>query len=153
MKKEKKPETFSSFKQKIISALRQLSYSHPSRKQAEAKSKREPATFECALCSCYVYTGSKELHEIEQTKGILYKKGKIKRDHIEPIVPPEGFKRGSWDWHEYIERMFCGVNGYQILCEDCHDVKTQQENKQRKEQRALTKKLNKVKLDLNKEIL
>lgn len=150
MKKEKKPEAF---KQRIISALRQLSYSHPSRKHAEDRAKRGPATFECAHCSCYVYTGSKELHEIELIKNKNYKKGKIKRDHIEPIVPTNGFKRGFWDWHEYIERMFCGVNGYQILCEDCHDVKTKLETQQRKDQRALTKKQNRDKISPNKEIL
>jgi hypothetical protein len=52
-------------------------------------------------------------------------------DHISPVVDPEvGFK----GWDEYIERMFCEVDGYQLLCPDCHDKKTSDERKVRNEQ-------------------
>jgi hypothetical protein len=52
-------------------------------------------------------------------------------DHIEPIVPVTGWE--SWD--SYIERMFCEKEGLQILCEECHDVKTRAEKKKRVDNR------------------
>jgi hypothetical protein len=70
-------------------------------------------------------------------------------DHIEPIVPTGGFKRGSWDWHEYIERMFCPVSGWQCICPDCHTEKTREETAAR----VLTRKLKKGKISPNEEII
>jgi hypothetical protein len=49
-----------------------------------------------------------------------FPKGQIQADHIEPVIGPEGFQ--SWD--VYIERMFCGVEGFQPLCKECHADKT-----------------------------
>lgn len=57
----------------------------------------------------------------------------VQVDHIDPVVNPYiGFQ--SWD--VYIERMFCEVSGYQVLCKDCHKVKSDREkliNKNRKQ--------------------
>lgn len=50
-------------------------------------------------------------------------------DHILPIVPVTGFD--SWDG--VISRLFCEVDGFQLLCKDCHKIKTDEENKERKE--------------------
>lgn len=47
-------------------------------------------------------------------------------DHIEPIINPE---TGFTTWDECIERMFCEKDNLQLLCGDCHDVKTQEERK------------------------
>ena len=49
-------------------------------------------------------------------------------DHIEPVVPVTGFV--SWDI--VIARMFCPAEGLQVLCKECHKVKTKEENAQRK---------------------
>jgi hypothetical protein len=49
-----------------------------------------------------------------------FPKGQIQADHIEPVVGPEGFQ----GWDTYIERMFCGVEGFQALCKACHADKT-----------------------------
>jgi 5-methylcytosine-specific restriction endonuclease McrA len=55
-------------------------------------------------------------------------------DHVDPVIPLEGFKSGlELDLNEYVVRLFCGVDGYQILCKDCHDIKTRDENIIRKE--------------------
>ena len=57
------------------------------------------------------------------------KKGRINNvyvDHIIPIIGPEGFV--SWD--QTIKRMFCEVDGLQVLCKECHDNKTKQEREQ-----------------------
>ena len=50
-------------------------------------------------------------------------------DHIEPVVATTGFT--SWD--TVISRMFCSVEGLQVLCKDCHkNVKTKAENEARR---------------------
>jgi 5-methylcytosine-specific restriction endonuclease McrA len=45
-------------------------------------------------------------------------------DHIRPVVDPE---RGFISWDDVVERMFCEKDGLQVLCKDCHDIKTNQE--------------------------
>ena len=47
-----------------------------------------------------------------------------KVDHIAPVVDPE---RGFTSWDEKIERMFCEVEGFQVLCIPCHNNKTKEE--------------------------
>lgn len=49
-------------------------------------------------------------------------------DHIDPIVPVTGFD--SWD--AVISRALCEKDGFQVLCKECHAVKTRRENAQRK---------------------
>ena len=49
-------------------------------------------------------------------------------DHIEPVVPLTGFV--SWD--DVISRMFCGTDGLQVLCKNCHSIKTKSENAERR---------------------
>ena len=52
----------------------------------------------------------------------------VQVDHIIPVVGKEGFV--SWD--EYVERMFCEANNFQILCKPCHKLKTDTEKLRRK---------------------
>lgn len=47
-----------------------------------------------------------------------------KVDHIAPVVDPE---KGFRSWDEKIERMFCELDGFQVLCESCHTIKTKEE--------------------------
>jgi hypothetical protein len=52
----------------------------------------------------------------------------VAADHIEPVVDPvDGFV--SWDI--FIDRLLCEVDGYQILCKNCHDKKTAEERSER----------------------
>jgi 5-methylcytosine-specific restriction endonuclease McrA len=51
-------------------------------------------------------------------------------DHINPIVSVE---TGFTSWDEYINRMFCEVDNLQVLCSDCHTIKTAKERQQAKE--------------------
>lgn len=136
------------WKGKIINSLRRLSYSYPPRSAAKNKQKVAPATFECEHCGIWVYEGSKNLEklDLEAPKGLT--KGKVNHDHIEPVIPLDNFKKGDWDWHEYIERMFCDDTGYQILCKPCHDIKTKKEDQIRvkNRQKSLTKKKKAVKV-------
>jgi 5-methylcytosine-specific restriction endonuclease McrA len=45
-------------------------------------------------------------------------------DHIEPVVSLSGWT----DWNDFMARLFCHENGYQLLCKKCHKAKTQNEN-------------------------
>ena len=59
----------------------------------------------------------------------INKKKNVFVDHIKAIIDPvEGFV--SWD--KCIDRMFCEVSGLQVLCKDCHDLKSAEETQIRK---------------------
>jgi 5-methylcytosine-specific restriction endonuclease McrA len=53
----------------------------------------------------------------------------VQVDHIEPVVPLTGFI--SWD--DTIARLFCEKEHLQVLCRRCHDDKTREERRARKE--------------------
>lgn len=48
----------------------------------------------------------------------------VQVDHIKPVIDP---KKGFISWDMYIERMFCEGKNLQVLCKDCHLVKTKKE--------------------------
>ena len=100
----------------IMSALR-----NASRRWGPAYASRKAArighnAYRCAACKKIF--GSKE----------------IKVDHIKPVrsVNPT---ENSWDL--IIKRMFPEVDGYQVLCKDCHSTKTKAENDLRREFRKV----------------
>lgn len=75
------------------------------------KRKGEPRTinmFKCAGC------------------GEEFKQTEVQVDHIVPA----GSLRRSDDLKTFVERLFCGVDGLQVLCSTCHNTKTQEEKKQ-----------------------
>lgn len=70
-------------------------------------------------------TGRKcKLHRCSHCRE-LFPQNKVQADHIEPIVDPEV---GFVSWDEYIKRCFREVEGYQVLCRQCHSIKTSGEN-------------------------
>jgi 5-methylcytosine-specific restriction endonuclease McrA len=48
-------------------------------------------------------------------------------DHITPVGTLKSFD----DLPGFVERLFCGVEGLQVLCETCHNEKTQEERRTR----------------------
>ena len=62
-------------------------------------------------------------HSICESCGDIVPEVTTAVDHIDPVVPLAGFD--SWD--NVIERMFCEVDGLQLLCDDCHKTKTTEE--------------------------
>lgn len=56
--------------------------------------------------------------------GKLFKGADVAVDHINPVVDPD---KGFQGWDIYITRMFCEVDGFQVLCNECHSIKTQNE--------------------------
>lgn len=59
-------------------------------------------------------------------------------DHIVPITNPE---TGFTSWDEVINNMFCEMDNLQVLCKQCHDIKTQQEKEIAAKFRAARKEL------------
>jgi hypothetical protein len=52
---------------------------------------------------------------------------KIAVDHIDPVVPPEGFPANydMWDRiYTFLKRLWCDKSNLQRICDDCHDKKT-----------------------------
>lgn len=71
-----------------------------------------------------------KLHQCFECKGEFPASG-VQADHINPVVPLDGFD--SWD--DYIERLFCEVDKFQVLCKSCHSIKTKAENAERRQRK------------------
>lgn len=74
------------------------------------RTKRKCKMYRCADCS--------ESFPLKQ----------VKADHIIPVVGPEGFT----DWNTFIARLYVEEDGFQTLCEACHNKKTNDEREARK---------------------
>jgi|TARA_R110000851_G_scaffold142080_1_gene280422 5-methylcytosine-specific restriction endonuclease McrA len=53
----------------------------------------------------------------------------VQVDHIAPVVDPAV---GFVDWNTFIERLYCEIAYFQVLCKPCHKLKTAEERSQRK---------------------
>lgn len=60
--------------------------------------------------------------------GLCFKGIDIEVDHIEPVVP---INQEGMDWNTYIARLFCDISNLQVLCKECHRIKTNRENEER----------------------
>lgn len=61
----------------------------------------------------------------------------VQVDHINPIVDPN---KGFMSWDDVIGRLFCSEEGLQVLCSECHSIKTKGENELRKSVASVKKK-------------
>lgn len=113
----KKPLNKKSF---VIQVLRRGSYRWPPRNEVLKNARVARGQYRCKLCDTVV--GRKD----------------ITLDHIHPVVSLSGFST----WDDYIERMYCDVDGFQAICASCHDNKTALEREirveKRKEKKTLT---------------
>lgn len=57
------------------------------------------------------------------------RKNNVTVDHIVPIIDPN---KGFETWDKVIKRMFCEAKGLQVLCHQCHKLKTNEERIKRK---------------------
>lgn len=97
----------------IRSALRQKSrwwkpitqVKQAARRKYTGPNKRQKFEYLCASCNKY------------------YPEKKINVDHM---VPAGSLNNGQ-DLPGFVERLFCEADNLQVLCEVCHNVKTQQE--------------------------
>lgn len=77
-----------------------------------------------------------KLHKCPRCKG-LFPQGKMDADHIETVIPLEGFPRVAetflgYNWTEVIKRLFCESEGYRVICKECHKAVTKKQNQQRR---------------------
>lgn len=118
-------------KNKIIAAMRKLTFSYKPRSEAKNKQKVGPATFQCESCGIYIYEGTKSLEKLDpelvnNPNGLVCQKSHM--DHKVPVLDPI---IGWVSWDSYLERLFCEASNFQCLCKSCHDSKTYLEDQLR----------------------
>lgn len=115
VKKIKKPQKKREFNVKgyVFGALRKIWRWHPVRRQALALAKVSGNMFKEDMFTCA------KCDEV-------FPKKQVQVDHINPVIDP---KRGFLDWNTYIDRLLnVTIHDVQILCKDCHQLKTQAES-------------------------
>ena len=119
----KTKQTQAQFRAMIIAALRQASRWWPAKNEVIRRAKRGFNRYECEMCKTIWPSSLPALTwNKRKRKNIIW-------DHIFPIVDPkEGFK--SYDL--WIERCFVDESGFQAICWSCHQIKTKEENAERK---------------------
>jgi hypothetical protein len=120
-------------KGKIINNLRSIHRHCKHKRDAKNAAKVAPSTYGCDFCGKWVYEGTSDknfakLQEENSEKTVV--RGKIEMDHQEAVIDP---KKGWQGWDEYINRMWCSPDGYNRLCRECHQEKTNRETKKRSE--------------------
>lgn len=100
VKKKQKKQTLSTF---IKGLLRRGTFHWKARTEAMTNARVERGKYECAEC-----------HDLFGPKEVAL-------DHTFPVVDP---KVGFTTWDDYINRLFCEAEGFQVLCHPCHDAKT-----------------------------
>lgn len=85
-----------------ITALRRASLRWEPRNEAMKKARIERGMYKCAVCA-----------------NIFHRK-EIQLDHKIPVVGLEGFA----GFDDYISRLFCEEDGFQVICETCHTAKS-----------------------------
>lgn len=120
-------------KGRIINSLREIHRNYDdNRKNAKKKAKIAPATYECPYCKIWMYEGKSEKNLnklIKENPKKIIKKGKIQIDHVDPVIKLESW---TWNWDDYITRLFCDINNLSATCRSCHAKKTKKENNIRK---------------------
>lgn len=122
---ENNPEMFEKFKKNFVKqSLRRASYRWPFKHMAKSSQRLERGFYQCESC-----------------KGAFGPKD-INLDHIDAV---EDIKTGFMGWDKFIDRLFVGTKGFQVLCIACHAGKTAVENIIRKENGQKEVRFNKKK--------
>lgn len=115
------------FKNRVKTALRRLSWSWKPYNRTKDAAKVDKATFECAICGKYCYTGKSEksLTDLKEKYKIkIVEMESVCVDHIDPVEDPI---KGWQGWDSYIERLYCEEDNLQICCVKCHKEKSKEE--------------------------
>lgn len=75
-------------------------------------------------------------YECNHCKG-EFSQAMINVDHIEPV----GTLYSLNDVPRFFDRLFCTYDNLQVLCKDCHDVKTKKDRKEMSEKRKILKEI------------
>jgi 5-methylcytosine-specific restriction endonuclease McrA len=85
--------------------------------------------YHCAGCE-------QEVPSSVKIEGSRRRQKNVHVDHIKPIIDPAV---GWTNWDDCINRMFSELDNLQVLCGDCHKIKTDEEKQIAKERRAQEK--------------
>ena len=85
--------------------------------------------YHCAGCE-------QEVPNSVAVEGSRRRQKNVHVDHINPVIDPAV---GWTTWDDCINRMFSEIDNLQVLCGDCHTVKTNEEKQVAKERRAKEK--------------
>ena len=122
------PARFNSF---ITSALRSAHGRWHPKSLAKKKAWIKRGVYLCAEC------GKEGPATLPPLEGRKRRRNNACVDHIEPVVDPAV---GKTTWDEYVRRMFVEEDGYQVLCYECHSLKTNEERAVATKRRAEEKK-------------
>ena len=96
---------------KVRSSLRRLWLYSWQRKEVLAKAKVDRGLYICALC--------------------------VKIFHYKSVAVDHKVQVGnSSSWQEWIEKLFCPVDGLQVLCHNCHEKKGRENNERYSKSKA-----------------
>lgn len=70
-----------------------------------------------------VLTGRMAQHYLCAACLVDFPSTNVQVDHIKPVVGPGGFTT----WDSYITNMFCDKDNLQVLCKECHQLKSKNE--------------------------
>jgi 5-methylcytosine-specific restriction endonuclease McrA len=113
----------------VKNALRQASRKWAPNQTIKKKANVARGVYECAECKRHV--------PLTVRIG-ANRKNNIFIDHINPIVDPN---KGFEGFDKFVENLFCEEDNLQVLCGECHDIKSLAERVQAKERRRLEKEL------------
>lgn len=85
--------------------------------------------YKCECCGKEVPPTVMDTEKRKRVKNIFV-------DHTVPIIDPAV---GFTTWDECIERMFCDSSNLQLMCKDCHSVKSLEETEIAKQRRRRSK--------------
>ena len=84
-----------------------VSVLNKAKRDYEGENKRQKFCYECASC------------------GECFKADQVQVDH----QTPAGSLLSYQDLPQFVERLYCGEDGLQVLCKQCHQMKTNKERK------------------------
>lgn len=104
VKKKQSKQNLATF---VKGILRRGSFHWKARQEALVNARVERGKYKCA--SCQDLFGPKE----------------VDLDHRYPVIDP---KTGFTTWDDYINRLFCSSEDFDVLCKACHEAKTKMED-------------------------
>lgn len=95
----------------VKTVLRRASLRWPGRNECFKRARVARGLYKCAMC----------LSE-------KFKSNQVHLDHIDPVID---ISVGFNGWDDYINRLLPDVEGFQVLCVNCHEIKTALEDSMR----------------------
>ena len=120
--------TEAAFRAFVMSAIRDKTKRWAPISNCKKAARTRRGFYRCAECGLEVPASVYGVYKSGKRQGAQRRIPNIVADHIVPIVPVTGWQ--SWD--SVVEHAFCEQQNLQALCKACHDVKTKEENVQRK---------------------